>query len=74
MKMQKIDLYQPIVSDKVVPAPLTLKIGVQSNSGYIVGGTAQTNIKVETYVLLSSLPLELQERVKTAIQVLISGR
>jgi hypothetical protein len=40
----------------------------------LVGGVAQSVSKIETYVLLSALPVELQERVKTAVQALIAGR
>lgn len=71
--MQKIDLYQPLISDKPITPPLTIRVGVKSSSGFMSGGVAQTNYKIETYVLLSSLPKELQERVKTAIQALSSG-
>lgn len=71
--MQKIDLYQPIVHHKTDRAPLTLRVGVPTNSGYTEGGTVSEFLKPETYILLSALPSELQERVKTAVQAIISG-
>ena len=71
--MQNVDLYQPLVHDKRTPAPLTLRVGVHTSGGYVEGGTPAAYLKPETYVLLSALPIDLQERVKTAIQAIISG-
>lgn len=71
--MQKVDLYQPIIHDKRSPAPLTLRVGINTVDGYVEGGSPTAYLKPETYVLLSALPIELQERVKTAIQAIISG-
>jgi len=33
----------------------------------------QSTAKVENYILLSALPKDIQERVKTAVQALIAG-
>ena len=74
--MQKVDLYQPLIHDSGgsrTPPPLTLRVGVSTLSGYVEGGSPTAYLKPETYVLLSALPAELQERVKTAVQALISG-
>jgi len=71
--MQRVNLYQPIVNDNVGPAPLTLRVGVQANNGFVEGGTPSSYLKSETYILLSALPQELQQRVMTAVQVLLSG-
>ncbi len=71
--MQKVDLYQPIIHSREGLPPLTLRVGVQTNSYMVEGGSSQQHLKPETYVLLSALPKELQERVKTAVQALISG-
>ena len=71
--MQKVDLYQPMVHSREGLPPLTLRVGVQAQMGLVEGGTPQLQLKPETYVLLSALPKELQERVKTAVQALISG-
>lgn len=71
---QRVDIYQPIVSSKVGPPPIALRIGVTPNVSEVAGGVPQSTMRVETYVLLSALPSELQERVKVAVQVLIAGR
>ena len=71
--MQKVDLYLPILHSKKEPAPLTLRVGVQSFGALVEGGTAESVIKPETYVLLSALPIELRQKVTTAIQALLSG-
>lgn len=71
--MQKIDLYQPVMHDARTPVPLTLRISAYANSGFVEGGTPERILKNETYVLLSALPKELQQRVATAVQALIAG-
>jgi hypothetical protein len=71
--MQKIDLYQPILHDRQGVPPLTIRVGVYANDGFVEGGTPSTHLKPETYVLLSALPQELRERVTTAIQTIIAG-
>lgn len=71
--MQKVDLYQPILHTREGTPPLTLRVAVQTSSYMVEGGSPQQQLKPETYVLLSALPRELQERVKTAVQALISG-
>jgi len=74
MTPQRIDLYQPLINTRIGPSPLTLRIGTTPNVDSVVGGVQQGITKIETYVLLSALPTEMQERVKLAIQVLLSGR
>lgn len=74
MAAQKVDLYQPIVNSRVGPAPLALRVGVTPNQDMTVGGPVQGVTRIETYVLLSALPTELQERVRTAVQALLAGR
>ena len=74
MNFQRVDLYAPIVSAKVGPAPLALRIGVTPSLEETAGGVVQSATRVETYVLLSALPTELRERVKVAVQALIAGR
>lgn len=69
----KADLYQPIISSRIGPAPVVVRTVVTTNSDYVMGGMPQAATKVENYVLLSALPKELQERVKTAVQALIAG-
>lgn len=71
--MQKVNLYQPLFHEKNELPPLTLRVGINSPASLVEGGTSEVRVKLETYVLLSALPRELQERVKTAVQALISG-
>lgn len=71
--MQKVDLYQPLLHDRQGSPPLTLRVGVFSSSHMVEGGSPEAQIKPETYILLSALPFELRERVKTAVQAIISG-
>lgn len=71
--MQSVDLYQPIISTKVGPPPITLRVGVTVSNDFVEGGTPSTSLRPETYVLLSALPQEIQQRVVTAIQAIISG-
>lgn len=70
----KANLFQPIYADHIGPAPVVLRIVATSNNDYVVGGMPQAQLKGESYVMLSALPKELQERVKTAIQAIISGQ
>lgn len=71
--MQKVDLYQPLLHNKNELPPLVLRVGVNTTTALVEGGTPEASIRPETYVLLSALPRELQERVRTAVQALISG-
>ena len=71
--MQQVDLYQPIISTRPGQPPLVLRVGVQSVGGYVQGGSPEFQLKPETYVLISALPQELQDRVHTAVQAIISG-
>lgn len=71
MSGQSVDLSQPLFAAAEGPAPYSIKVVVTerklSSAGPIVGQ------KVENYVLWSALPDELRERVKTAIQMKLSG-
>lgn len=69
----KADLYQPIHSSRLGRPPLVLRAIVTENNSYMAGGMPESTTKVENYVLLSALPAELQERVRTAVQSLIAG-
>jgi len=73
MNMQKVDLYQPIEATRVGPAPLVLRTIVTTTSAYVAGGMPTEAKKVEDYVLLSALPKEIQERVKVAVQALLTA-
>lgn len=67
------DLYSPITASRIGPSPVVIRAIVTTNNDYIAGGMPQAQLKAESYVLLSALPKELQERVKTAVQAIISG-
>lgn len=66
-----VDIFKPIVADKAGAPPLYLRVQIPFG-GYTQGGTPPPQ-KQEVYVLLSALPTELKERVKTAIQMLATG-
>jgi len=68
--MQRVDLYQPMIHSKVGAPPLTIRVGVARNNQETSGGMIEGSVRPETYILLSALPEELRERVKTAIQAL----
>jgi hypothetical protein len=69
----KADLYLPVFATKTGPAPLVIRAVVHNNAAYIGGGVPQTSWTPEDYVLVSALPKEIQERVKVAVQSIISG-
>lgn len=71
--MNSADLYQPVYSTRTGPAPLVVRAVVTPNQDYVAGGMPSTSQRVENYVLLSALPAELQERIRTAVQALMSG-
>lgn len=73
MSEQKVNLYQPIVADRVGPAPLVIRVGVTPQVDHLVGGVPQSAMRAESYVLLSALPEELQRRVELAIQMHIAA-
>lgn len=70
--MQRIDLYQPIVHTRVGAPPMAIRVGVMRSNEETAGGLVEGSLRAETYVLLSALPEELRERVRTAIQALTS--
>jgi hypothetical protein len=73
MQFQKINIFEPIMADKVGSPPVVINALItRNNSGYAecVPGNQQ---KIEQYVLLSSLPEELKRRVELAVQVLTSA-
>jgi hypothetical protein len=69
----KVDLYQPVEASRVGPPPLVIRAIVTPNNDMVAGGVPMATKKAEDYVLLSALPKELQERVKVAVQAIISG-
>lgn len=67
------NLYQPIYASMTGPAPVVIRTVVKLNNDNIAGGVPQDPRKIEDYILISSLPVELQQKVVTAIQALLSG-
>jgi hypothetical protein len=72
--MQRVDLFQPIIAAAPGAAPLAIRVGVPNNNSISEGVPMGGQVRVETYVLLSSLPEELRRRVELAVQSLIAGR
>jgi len=73
MTIQKADVYQPIEAARTGPPPLVVNITITPTSEWTEGGMQSSQTKVESYVLLSVLPRDLQERVKVAVQALQAG-
>ena len=71
--MQRVDLYQPMIHTRVGVPPLVINVGVNRTGAETMGGMVENVVRPESYVLLSALPDELRDRVKTAIQALISS-
>jgi hypothetical protein len=69
----RADIYLPVVATRIGPPPVVIRAVVSNNNSYIGGGVPQSSYTAEDYVLVSALPKELQERVKVAVQAIISG-
>ena len=69
----KADILQPVYATHVGPPPVVIRAVITNNHNYVAGGVPQAAVGVENYVLLSALPKEIQERVVTAVQSIISG-
>lgn len=72
--VQKIDLYQPLMHIQKGAVPVVIRVGTTPNVDSMMSGPQTGTTKIEHYVLLSVLPTELQERVRTAVQALIAGQ
>lgn len=69
----KVDLYQPVENARVGPPPLVIRAIVTTSNDMVAGGMPMESKKAEDYVLLSALPREIQERVRVAVQAIITG-
>ena len=69
----RVDIYQPVIASRIGPPPVVIRALISHNNNYIAGGVPQAAVTGEDYILLSALPKELQERVKTAVQAIVSG-
>ena len=74
MNAQRVDLFQPLIADKVGAPPIVLRVGVLNHNSISEGVPQGGLVKPEAYVLLSVLPDDLRRRVELAIQALIAGR
>lgn len=74
VQAQRVNLYNPIIADRVGPPPLVLRVGVLNQNSISEGVPQGGQVKAEAYVLVSSLPEELRKRVELAVQALIAGR
>jgi hypothetical protein len=70
MDFQLIDIYKPIASKTIGPAPIVINALITSSTAQTVNATMTKNQRIETYVLLSSLPQELKNKVELAIQMM----
>jgi hypothetical protein len=74
MGAQRVDLFQPMIADKVGAPPLVLRVGVLNHNSISEGVPQGGTVRAESYVLMSALPEELRRRVELAVQVLIANR
>jgi len=65
-----VDLQKPV---RTKIKPLVIRTVIDGKMTLTEQGPVNGDPKVEDYVLLSALPQDLQERVKRAIQFIISG-
>jgi len=70
---QRADLYLPIESNRVGPAPVVIRTIITPVHEMVAGGMPSTSRKYEDYVLLSALPKEIQERIRVAVQAIVNG-
>jgi hypothetical protein len=72
-QFQKINIFEPIMADKVGPPPVVINALITPSNVSFVGAVPANSQRVEKYVLLSALPEELRRRVELAIQVVSSA-
>ena len=73
MPVQLVDLDATIIAKRKGPAPIVFHVGVRPIDTMTVNGPVVSALKNEAYVLLSSLPDDIRNRVITAIQALVAG-
>jgi len=69
----KADLLEPIVASRIGFPPVVVRAIVTKSQAYMAGGMPQADVSVENYILLSAMPKELQDRIRTAVGAIISG-
>lgn len=67
------DIYQPIHSVHIGPAPLVIRTIVTPTNAMLVGGVPSDPRVAEDYVKVSCLPQELQQRIKVALESIIAA-
>lgn len=72
MSQNNSNPFQPIVATTQGALPVTIRV-VGHDQMHTEGGV-QSRQFAQTYVMLSALPTEIQERIKVAIQAIIAGR
>ena len=74
MSAQKIDIHKPLINTRVGPIPVVLRIATTPTADHVAGGVPVGVTKIESYVLVSAMPTDLQERIRLAIDTMIAGR
>jgi hypothetical protein len=69
-----VDLYQPLVANRVGPPPVAIRAIVTPHTAGLVEGVPASTTRGEVYVLLSILPPELRRRVELAVQTVTQGQ
>jgi hypothetical protein len=67
--MQQVQTLSEGIESLTGGTPMVLKVKTRSNGSQMVGGPQSVTEKTEWYICISQLPPELQERVKTAVQM-----
>jgi len=67
------NVYATVVADKQGPPPLVINVLTTPRTMEFVGGVPSSATRVESYVLFSALPEELQARVRVSIEALQAG-
>ena len=71
---QVVNLARTLIAHHTGAPPMILKVATTPAPVFSEGGAIAVPQKIETYVLLSVLPPDLQQHIVTAIQCLQAGR
>lgn len=72
-QFQLVHLNEPIKAARPGNPPIVININVVPEMQFTSGGPVYQPERVESYVLFSALPEELQRRVKMAVSMLVSS-
>lgn len=70
---QNVNFYQAIKSATTGPMPVFFNVLATPTRDYVEGGVP-THSKVETYVLVSTLPTDVQRIVENAVQAVLASK